>query len=65
VWVSAVSGRVQCFTTGGKFLGGLGGDQDGSPGELVAPHGVAADGLGHLYVVDSYNHRVLKLAITP
>jgi DNA-binding beta-propeller fold protein YncE len=65
VWVSSVGGRVQGFTTDGKYLGGLSAGPGGEPGQLLAPHGVAADGGGHLYVVDSYNHRVLKLAIGP
>jgi hypothetical protein len=65
VWVSAVSGRVQQFTQDGKYLGGLGGGPGRGPGQFRAPHGLAAAGGGHLFVVDSYNHRVQKFAVGP
>src|SRR5262249_33564251 len=65
LWVSAVSGRVQQFTPDGVYLRGVGGESGDGPGQFRAPHGVAADGRGHLYVVDSYNHRVQKFAVGP
>jgi len=64
LWIGAVSGRVQQFEADGRFLRGLGGTREG-PGEFRAPHGLAPDGRGHLYVVDSYNHRVQKFALGP
>lgn len=63
VWLSAVSGRVQQFTNTGKFVRGFGETQGSGPGQFLAPHGLVLDSHGHLYVVDSYNHRVQKFAI--
>jgi hypothetical protein len=54
---------VQQFTAGGQYLGGFGGKAGSGPGEFLAPHGLAVDGRGHLYVVDAYNHRVQKFAV--
>lgn len=63
LWVSAVSGRVQQFSQAGKYLGGLVGKQGTEPGRFFAPHGIAFDSAGNLYVVDSYNHRIQKFAV--
>jgi DNA-binding beta-propeller fold protein YncE len=65
LWVSAVSGRIQSFTPDGTYLQGLGAGSGHEPGQFRAPHGLAADREGHLYIVDSYNHRVQKFAIGP
>jgi DNA-binding beta-propeller fold protein YncE len=65
LWISAVSGRVQQFESDGRFLRGLGAGTGEGPGRFRAPHCLALDGDGHLYVVDSYNHRVQKFAIEP
>jgi DNA-binding beta-propeller fold protein YncE len=62
VWVSAVSGRIQRFTGSGEYLGGFGSPGTG-PGEFYAPHGLAFDSRGDLYVVDAFNHRVQKFAV--
>jgi DNA-binding beta-propeller fold protein YncE len=62
VWVAAAGGRVQEFTSDGKFLRGFGDKQGTDPGQFYAPHGIAIDSQGHLYVVDAYNHRVQKFA---
>lgn len=62
VWVSAVCGRIQRFTTEGEYLGGFG-SEGAKPGEFLAPHGLAFDGHGHLYIVDAFNHRVQKFAV--
>jgi DNA-binding beta-propeller fold protein YncE len=62
VWVSAVSGRIQQFTSGGVYLRGFGGAGTG-PGRFYAPHGLAFDSRGRLYVVDGFNHRVQKFAV--
>lgn len=59
-WVTSVSGRVQCFTREGKFLGGIASRQGTKAGEFYAPHGIAINSRDELFVVDSYNHRVQK-----
>jgi sugar lactone lactonase YvrE len=60
LWVSAAGGRVQQFTSDGRYLRGFGEKQGSEPGQFLAPHGVAIDSRGHLYVVDAYNHRIQK-----
>jgi len=60
LWISAVSGRVQQFTPTGKYLRGLVQEQGTLPGQFYAPHGMAFDSIGNLYVVDAYNHRIQK-----
>ena len=55
--MAAVSGRIQQFTKDGKYLRGFG-EQGTKPGQFYAPHGIALDSHGHLYVVDAYNHRI-------
>jgi DNA-binding beta-propeller fold protein YncE len=62
VWVSATNHRVQQFTRAGAYLRGFGGRGDG-PGQFITPHGLALDSRGHLYVVDSQNHRVQTFAV--
>ena len=62
VWVSAVNGRVQQYSTTGQYLRGLTEEPGSKPGQFKAPHGVALDGEGNLYVVDGYNHRIQKFA---
>jgi sugar lactone lactonase YvrE len=62
VWVGAVSGRIQQFTKDGKYLRGFG-EQGTKPGQFHAPHGIALDSHGNLYVVDAYNHRIQKFAV--
>lgn len=63
VWVTAVSGRVQCFTPEGKYLGGFGDTQGKEPGQFYAPHGIAISPRGEIFVVDSFNHRIQKFEI--
>jgi len=63
LWVSAVSGRIQRFSTEGVYQGGFGGVQGEEPGQFYAPHGLAFDSRGDLYVVDAYNQRVQKFAV--
>ncbi|MCB1275479.1 hypothetical protein [Prosthecobacter sp.] len=63
LWITAVSGRVQCFTPEGKYLGGFGDTQGTEPGQFYAPHGIAISPRGEIFVVDSYNHRVQKFEI--
>jgi DNA-binding beta-propeller fold protein YncE len=65
LWISAVSGRLQQFESDGRFLRGLGAGTGEGPGRFRASHGLALDGDGHLYMVDSYNHRVQRFASEP
>ncbi|QDT27753.1 Virginiamycin B lyase [Gimesia panareensis] len=65
LWISAVSGRVQQFSPAGKYLRSCGEKQGTAPGEFYAPHGMAFDSHGDLYVVDAYNHRIQKFAVGP
>jgi sugar lactone lactonase YvrE len=62
VWVSAVCGRIQRFTAEGKLLRCFGGAGT-EPGQFYAPHSLALDSQGHLYVVDAFNHRIQKFAV--
>jgi sugar lactone lactonase YvrE len=64
IWVSSTNNRVQLFSAEGKFLGGwLTLDAGDGPGRFHTPHGVALDSKGHLFVVDSQNHRIQKFAV--
>ncbi|WP_020470411.1 NHL repeat-containing protein [Zavarzinella formosa] len=63
LWVAAVSGRVQQFSPEGKYLRGLAEGQGTKPGQFFAPHGLALDSTGSLYVVDSFNHRIQKFEV--
>lgn len=63
LWVSTVSGRIQEFDASGTFLRGFGDKQGTARGEFFAPHGLAFDSAGHLYVVDSYNQRIQKFDV--
>ncbi len=62
VWVSAVCGRIQQFTAEGKLLRCFGGAGT-EPGQFYAPHSLALDSQGHLYLADSFNHRIQKFAV--
>ena len=64
VWISALCGRVQQFTAEGKFLRGFGAAGT-KPGQFFAPHGLALDSKGYLYVVDASNHRIQKFDVSP
>ena len=55
LWISTAGGRVQQFTTDGRYLRGFGENQGTKPGQFLAPHGLAVDSHGDLYVVDAYN----------
>ena len=63
LWVSAASGRVQCFLPDGTYVGGIGETQGTEEGRFFAPHGLAVNSRNELFVVDSYNHRVQKFRI--
>ena len=63
LWITTAGGRVQQFTSAGRYLRGFGEKQGSEPGQFLAPHGVALDSRGDLYVVDSFNHRVQKFDV--
>jgi sugar lactone lactonase YvrE len=63
LWISAAGGRVQQFTSDGRYLRGFGEQQGSEPGQFLAPHGLAIDSHGHLYIVDAYNHRIQKFDV--
>lgn len=62
IWVVAISGRIQQFDTNGKYLGGIHGGQGREPGQFKAPHAIAINAKGEIFVADSYNQRVQKFA---
>ena len=65
LWISAAGGRVQQFDNDGSYLRGFGEQQGAEPGQFLAPHGLALDSHGYLYVVDAYNHRIQKFDVGP
>jgi DNA-binding beta-propeller fold protein YncE len=62
VWVTATNHYVQQFTGDGCYLRRLGG-LGSEPGQFRTPHGLAFDSQDYLYVADSQNSRIQKLAI--
>jgi len=65
LWISSPSqGLVQQFAPDGTFLQAIGA-QGSEPGQFNAPHALALDSRGDLYVVDLLNHRVQKFAVAP
>jgi sugar lactone lactonase YvrE len=62
IWINSIGGRIQQFSADGEYLTGFG--QEGTKqGQFYAPHGLAIDRQGCLYVVDSFNHRIQKFAM--
>ena len=64
LWVNAIGGRIQRFTADGVYQIGFG-EEGTKPGQFYAPHGVALDSHGCLYIVDAFNHRIQKFAAAP
>ncbi|HEX3725097.1 MAG TPA: 6-bladed beta-propeller [Pirellulales bacterium] len=62
IWVNAIGGRIQQFSESGEFLTGFG-EEGTQVGQFYAPHGLAIDSHGCLYVVDAYNHRIQKFDV--
>lgn len=62
LWVNSLSGRIQQFSADGKFLVGFG-KEGTKPGQFYAPHSLAIDRRGCLYIVDAYNHRIQKFDV--
>ena len=50
VFVSEVQHRVTALDPGGKVLARWGGESSRQPGRFVAPHGIAVDSRGDVYV---------------
>lgn len=63
LWVNSLSGRIQQFTADGKYLGSFG-EEGTKPGQFYAPHGIAIDSRGSLYIVDAFNHRIQKFNVS-
>jgi DNA-binding beta-propeller fold protein YncE len=63
LWINSIGGRIQLFTESGKYLTGFG-EEGTKPSQFYAPHGLAIDSHGYLYVVDAFNHRIQKFAVS-
>jgi DNA-binding beta-propeller fold protein YncE len=63
LWISTIGGRVQQFSGKGDYLQVGFGEEGTEPGQFYAPHGLAIDSHGCLYVVDAFNHRIQKFAV--
>ncbi len=50
VYVPELQARVTILDSDGKVIGQWGGEEDQSPGGFVAPHGIAIDSHGDIYV---------------
>jgi DNA-binding beta-propeller fold protein YncE len=62
VWVTSTNHYVHQFTPDGRFVRRMGGEGK-EPGRFKLPHGLAFDSQGSLYVADSRNSRIQKLAV--
>jgi DNA-binding beta-propeller fold protein YncE len=64
LWCNAIGGRIQQFSDAGEYLSGFG-EEGTKPGQFYAPHGLAIDSHGCLYIVDAFNHRIQKFDVAP
>jgi DNA-binding beta-propeller fold protein YncE len=62
LWINAIGGRIQQFTAAGEYLSGFG-EEGTDASQFYAPHGLAIDNHGSLYIVDAFNHRIQKFAV--
>jgi DNA-binding beta-propeller fold protein YncE len=62
LWTNSIGGRIQQFSDRGKYLFGFG-KEGKEPGKFYAPHGLAINSCGCLFVVDSFNHRIQKFDV--
>jgi tripartite motif-containing protein 71 len=62
LWTNSIGGRIQQFTEKGEFRVGSG-EEGTKPGQFYAPHGLAIDSHGALFIVDAFNHRIQKFAV--
>jgi sugar lactone lactonase YvrE len=60
LWINSIGGRIQQFSDKGEYLSVGFGEEGTQSGQFYAPHGLAIDSHGCLYVVDAFNHRVQK-----
>lgn len=58
----ARDGRIGTFA-GNGVIGGSGDGGKATEASLNYPAGVATDGIGNLYIADSYNHRIRKVTL--
>ena len=59
LWANSIGGKIQQFSEKGMYRTGFG-EEGTKPGQFYAPHGIAIDSLGCLYLVDAFNHRIQK-----
>ncbi len=64
LWANSIGGRIQQFSDSGEYLSGFG-EEGAKPGQFYAPHGLAIDSRGCLYIVDAFNHRIQKFDVAP
>ena len=68
IWVTDpfASDRVEEFSSTGSYLNQFGGPPGGGSGDgqLYLPQGIAIDGSGNFWVVDSDNHRIEEFSST-
>jgi DNA-binding beta-propeller fold protein YncE len=62
LWINSIGGRIQQFSETGEYRAGFG-EEGTKPSQFYAPHGLAIDSHGCLYVVDAFNHRIQKFAV--
>jgi tripartite motif-containing protein 71 len=62
LWINSIGGRIQRFSDQGEYLSGFG-EEGTKPGQFYAPHGLAIDSRGCMYIVDSFNHRIQKFEV--
>jgi sugar lactone lactonase YvrE len=63
LWINSIGGRIQRFSYQGQYLAEGFGEEGTKPGQFYAPHGLAIDSRGCLYVVDAFNHRIHKFEV--
>jgi DNA-binding beta-propeller fold protein YncE len=64
LWINTIGGRIQQFSGKGEYLHVGFGEEGTGPGQFYAPHGLAVDSHGYLYVVDAFNHRIQKFEVS-
>ena len=62
LWINSIGGRIQQFSDRENTCPALA-KREPRPGQFYAPHGLAIDSHGCLYVVDAFNHRIQKFEV--